>query len=161
MRTKQQSRNSCGDKHLSHLARIRQQQQSWGRRALGLFAAVWLNLALQPCAMAFEVGDDHDCPHCPPAQTLEHGGVHGGMDHELPCADGLSDCAVADDLNLDGRSGPSKLKDAPSDAAVAIAPHELELLFRQPAGATRRSCHASMHAGAPPPLYILHCVYLK
>ena len=150
-----------GDMHLSHLASIRQQQQSRGRRALGLFVAVWLNLALQPCAMAFAVEDDNDCLHCPPVQSVEHGGMHGAMDHDMPCADGLSDCAIAGDLNHDGRGGQFKLKDAPANLVIAIASDELSLSFGQVVSERPPPRYASVHAGAPPPLNILYCVYLK
>jgi len=146
---------------LSYLASSRQQAQSQGFRALGLFAAVWLSLALQPCAMAFAADDDHDCPHCPPAQTQEHGGMHGNMDNKMPCVDGLSDCAIAEDLNVDGRGGQFKLKDAPVNILLAIAPQELALPFQRPANATRLPRHTPVHAGAPPPFYVLNCVYLK
>ena len=145
---------------MSYLVSIRQQQQSWGHRALGLFVAVWLNLVLQPCAMALQ-SDDYDCSHCPPAQMAEHTGMHGSMGHNAPCADGMSDCVTADDLNHDGRSGQFKLKDAPADTPIAIAPHELAVPFRQPADAALHPCFALLHAGAAPPLYILNCVYLK
>ncbi|MDH3612433.1 MAG: hypothetical protein OEU90_01855 [Gammaproteobacteria bacterium] len=145
---------------MSQLASIRQRQQTWGRRALGLFVAVWLNLALQPCAMAYTAGDDHDCPHCPPAETHEHGGMHGNMDHKVPCADGLSDCAVAEDVNHDGRNGQSKLKDAPTDTTFAIASDELAAPYHHPVDATSLPRYASVHAGAPPPLHVLNCVYL-
>jgi len=146
---------------LSYLANIRQKQHSRGLRALGLFVAVWLNLALQPCAMAFEADDDHDCPHCPPAQTQEHGGMHGNMDNKMPCADGLSDCAIVEDLNVDGRGGQFKLKDAPVDTFLAIAPQELAQPFHQLTSATLHRRHTSVHAGASPPFYVLNCVYLK
>lgn len=146
---------------MSHLASIRQKQQTWSRRALGLFAAVWLNLALQPCAMAYELADDPDCPNCPPTQMQSHDDMHGSIDHEMPCADGMADCAIVEDLNVDARGDQLKLKDAPADTPLAIAPHELALPFQQPVDATLRPRYASVHAGAPPPLHVLHCVYLK
>lgn len=146
---------------MSHFVRIRQQQQTWSRRALGLFAAVWLNLALQPCAMAFEVVEDHDCQHCPPEQMQEHGGMHGGMDDSMPCADNMADCAIVAALNHDGRDGKIKLKDMPADTPVAIAPHDLTLPVQRPVNATIHLRYASVHAGAPPPLHVLYCVYLK
>lgn len=153
-------RNPSGDKHLSHLANIRTHQQSWGRRALGLFVAVWLNLAMQPCAMAYEA-DDHDCPHCPPAETHEHGDMHGSMDQKMPCADGASDCSIDEDWNHDSRGGKSKLNDAPTDSLVAIAPHEFAALHRHAGDAPLRPRHTLLQAGAPPPLYVLNCAYLK
>ena len=143
---------------MSHLKGIGQRQQSCGRRALGLFVAVWLNLALQPCAMAYQV-EDEDCPRCPPAQTHEHGGMHGNMDHKMPCAGGLSDCAIGEDLNVDARGDQLKVKDAPGDAAVTS--HELLVQFPPPMHATRLPRYASVYSGAPPPLHVLYCVYLK
>jgi len=146
---------------LSLLASIRQQQQTWARRALGLFVAVWLNLALQPCAMALESMQDKDCAHCPPAQLHEHSGMHESMDHEMPCADAATDCSFSEDLNYDGRSGQLKLKDAQFDAPVAIAPREFSSFNNSPVNFRPRPRYASVHAGAPPPLNVLHCVYLK
>ncbi len=145
---------------MSHLANIRMRQQSWGRRALGLFVAVWLNLAVQPCAMAYEV-EDHDCPHCPPAATHEHADMHGSMDADMPCADGASDCNIDEDWNHDSRGGQSKLKDAPADLLIAIAPDELAALSDHARDAPVQPRHGSVQAGAPPPLYVLNCAYLK
>ena len=135
------------------------QRQSWGRRALGLFAAVWLNLALQPCAMAYEV-DDHDCPHCPPAATHDHGDRHDGMDHEMPCADGAADCAIDPDWSHDARGGKSKLKDAPADTPVAIVLVELASEPISDGSTLPPSRCSTLQAGAPPPLHVLYCVYL-
>ena len=144
---------------MSHFAYIRQ-QQSWGRRALGLFVAVWLNLAMQPCAMAYEAQDDHGCPHCPPAETHEHGEMHGGMDETMPCADGAADCALDEGWSHDGRSGTVKLKDAPVDALIAIVPQEPALQFLQTGRTTLIPYRTPAHAGASPPLHVLYCVYL-
>lgn len=145
---------------MSHLASIRRQQQSWGRRALGLFVAVWLNLALQPCAMAYQVDDDHDCLKCPPMQMQEHAGMHGDMDDEMPCADSLDDCFVDEDLNHDGRNGQIKLKDLSSDIPLVIADYESLLHFQHPSDTASAPRYAALHSGAPPPLHILYCVYL-
>lgn len=153
--------NRCGDKHLSHLARISCKQQSWGKRALGVLAAVCLNLAMQPCAMASQADDEHDCPHCPPAQTHDgHGDRHGGMEHEMPCADGAADCTVDKEWSHDGRGAQFKLKDAPTDLPIAIAPHETGSRFRHPGDAILPPRYASVHTGKPPPLHVLYCVYL-
>jgi hypothetical protein len=146
---------------LSLLANIRHQQKTWARRALGLFVAVWLNLALQPCAMALESMQDKDCAHCPPAQMQEHGGMHASMVDEMPCADAATDCSFSEDLNHDGRSGQLKLKDAQIDTPVAIAPREFTLFNGSPASFQLRPRYASVHAAASPPLNVLYCVYLK
>ena len=79
---------------MSHPAGSRK-RQTRGGKVLGLFVAVWLNLALAPCAMAIEAGEDHPgdhpCPHCPPADTHGHHDMHAGMQAQAPCADDLSD----------------------------------------------------------------------
>ena len=54
---------------LNTQSKSRQARIPWARRVLGAFVVVCLNMALQPCAMAF--GGDHDCVHCPPAITDE------------------------------------------------------------------------------------------
>ena len=146
---------------MSLLANIRQQQQTWARRALGLFVAVWLNLALQPCAMAMESMQDGDCAHCPPAQMHEHDDMHKSMGQEMPCADAAADCSFSEDLNYDGRSGQLKLKDAQFDAPVAIAAREFALSYGISVDFQSRPRYSTVHAGAPPPLNVLHCVYLK
>jgi hypothetical protein len=153
--------NHPGDKDLSLLANIRQQQQTWARRALGLFVAVWLNLALQPCAMALESMQDNDCAHCPPAQMHEHDGMHESMGHEMPCAGAAADCSFSEDLNHDERGGQLKLKDAQLDSPIAISSREFVLPYGNPVDFRPRPRYASVHSGAPPPLNVLHCVYLK
>jgi len=141
---------------LSQLANIRKQQRSWGRGALGLFVAVWLNLALQPCAMAYSMDVEQ-----PPMQMHEHGGMHGDMVEPMPCADGLTDCSIVDDVNHDARDGQLKLKDTAGDMPAAIALQEISLPFRAPTDTLLRPRYTSGHAGASPPLHVLYCVYLK
>jgi len=143
------------------LANIRHRQQTWARRALGLFVAVWLNLALQPCAMALESMQGKDCAHCPTAQMQKHGGMHENMGDDMPCADAATDCSFSEDLNHDGRSGQLKLKDAQFDAPVAITHREFDSFNGSPANFQPRPRYAIVHAAAPPPLNVLHCVYLK
>lgn len=131
-----------------------------GRGALGLFAAVWLNLALAPCAMAYEAEDDHDCPHCPPAEMQGHHDMHSGMDAEMPCADGLSDCSLDGDFSHDARFGQAKLKDTQSDLpAVVVSTLPVSQILTS---ARERSPPpaASSHSGSSPRLHILHCVFL-
>ena len=73
-------------KALNILATIRQQKASWTPGVLGLFVFVWLNLALQPCAMAMDSEHEHDCPRCPPAHQQSH--QHDqGQPHHLPSKD--------------------------------------------------------------------------
>ena len=138
------------------IASIRKQQQTWGRRALGLFVAVWLNLALQPCAMANAMEAEQQ-----PMQMHEHGGAHGNMDMQMPCADGVADCSIDDDLNHDGRGGQIKLENLSNDIPLLVADYSSELRLQRSGDATTQPRYASVHSGAPPPLYVLHCIYLK
>jgi hypothetical protein len=68
---------------------------STSRRAPALVLAALLNLALIPCAMAFEVVEqEHDC--CPPELNLES-----------------PQCCELDDVNVDKRDGTLKPWDSP------------------------------------------------
>lgn len=121
---------------------------------LALLMVVWLNLALTPCAMAFDTAPEteqahgleqqheHECPHCPPAATT------------------VADCLSHDESTLDARNGLVKLKDAPAEQPVAILPPQVLL----PAAVVRSPAPHRRHyrtPGNPPPLNVLYCVYLK
>jgi hypothetical protein len=150
---------------LNYLASIRQQQQSWGRRALGLFAIVWLNLVLQPCAMALQsdIDIDVDCLHCPPALSEDisshstHEADHSGLGTSL-CEANASQCAPADDFNYDGRA--VKIKDAPSNLPVGIAPPIADIPLENNSSALLDIGDYSYPPGGPPHLNVLYCVYL-
>jgi len=149
---------------LSHPASIGSQRRSWGRSALGLFAAVWLNLALQPCAMALTQEDDHDCPNCPPAEMQGHhdmhADMHAGMDAQMPCADGLSDCSLDGEFSHDTRFGTSKFKSGQADWPATIAITELVTPSLVPLRERPPPPFATTYPGTPPPLHVLYCVYL-
>lgn len=123
-----------------------------------------MNLALQPCAMALDATDDHECPHCPPAHTTQHGehapSARLATMDEMPCATSADDCSLVDDLKYDGRNTELKLKDAPGDVPLAIVPANPQIL------ATRSSAEIGWFpARSPPPgnhtpLNVLYCVYL-
>lgn len=137
-------------------------RQGRGRAAFGLFAAVWLNLALQPCAMAWDARDEQHCPNCPPAEMQDHHGMHAGMaaakSAGMPCADGLADCMLDQHANHDGRGAQPQPKDTPvASAAPPLAVAVLALPRGDDAPAPR---YASVHPGAPPPLHLLNCVFL-
>jgi hypothetical protein len=75
---------------------------SASRRVYAVLLAVFLNLAVLPCAMALEeIEERHDC--CPPELDLQP-----------------SDCCDIDDLSLDSRGGKLKLNDS-TDAEVFAA----------------------------------------
>lgn len=133
--------------------------RNWGHPVLGLLAAVWLNLALQPCAMAMEA--DHDCPHCPPAhehEMMAHHG-HGEAKAEAPCASLEAPCGELDDVSMDGRSGQLKVKDT-VELPVAIA-HEPATSTVTAGERCNYATGPPQRAGLSPPLHVLFCVYLK
>ena len=145
---------------MSHPASISSKRRTQGRGALGLFVAVWLNLALAPCAMANAAEDDHDCPHCPTAEMQAHHDMHAGMDAQMPCADGLSDCSLDGDFSHDARGGQSKFKAGESHTPVAIVATEIAALVRPPARERSPPRITTAHLGASTPLHVLYCVYL-
>ena len=133
------------------------------RNVLGLLAIVWLNMAVLPCAMAFQ-GDD-DCPHCPPVeeQAPHHGMAgHDGHSQEATkeaCSTAQTDCCDEIAASIDGRG--SKLEQRPVfDVAFAgppqpdngAAPGRLD---------NRRATDPPDIIACSPPLRTLYCVYLK
>lgn len=142
---------------MSRIFENRQLRGSRGLRTFGLFVAVWLNLALAPCAMAYEAAQDHDCPNCPPAA---HHDMHVGHDAKasMPCADGLSDCMIEGDVNHDGRQGQLKTgEDQPSPGMPFAGQPPVSI---QPVAAVALPRYTSIHPGAPPPIHLLNCVFL-
>ena len=135
----------------------------WTRRVFGTFVIVCLNLALQPCAMAMGGEQDHDCPHCPPAETQGHHGHHGSKDKEVdssPCGLSADDCSLGDDLNYDGRNASSKLKDSPNDVPLAISDFieaETDTRYVDLGGVCPTR---SPPPTSSTPLNVLYCVYL-
>lgn len=147
-----------GNNDLSHTGIFGKRTQPWNRRVLGLFAAVWLNLAIQPCAMALE--QEHDCPHCPPAHEHEMAMHHGSAEAKAkpPCASMQAQCGELDDFSVDGRSGQLKAKDVVD--LTAILSHEYTELADQSLWLARGSTDPPDDPFGSPPLHVLHCVYL-
>jgi hypothetical protein len=143
---------------------IRHSRTPWARRVLGTFVVVCLNMALQPCAMAFGGGED-DCVHCPPALT--EGGSSHSMHHaddsastSTSCATGMSQCMVGDDINVDSRTPTIKVKDAPADTPLAVVPAMAVLELAEYSTSLPQLCIRSYPPGESPPLNVLNCVYL-
>lgn len=147
---------------MSPLPVSRRKRNLRARSAVAFFAIVWLNLVLQPCAIAFD--GTEDCPRCPP--ETEHSGMsHHGDSHDsastgIPCATSSSDCTFVDNYNHD-RGGYTKLKDAPNTASVAIVDTNLVPSNVSRTMPRNRNRHAFIPPGGAPPLNVLYCVYLK
>jgi len=126
------------------------------RRGLGLLAIVWLNLALTPCAIAFD--SEHECPHGAQPEHHEMAGHHGEM-AEHSCASMQEACCEIADATVDTRSGSIQFEDSP-DIEVLGAPSPGESINR----ASARYMAAADPPDPPGPSRALHklfCVYLK
>lgn len=140
-----------------------QQTKSRRTRAFGLLVAVWVSLALQPCAIA--AVSDHECPHCPveveatPAAIEDHCNPAGKIKAEdgtsLPPAQ--SDCCDLDDGIVNVRLDTSDDDDGATFLPTSVPASQFRL----------GPCEESGSATGPPdptggsvPLYVLKCVYL-
>jgi len=150
---------------------VQQQRQFMpANRLAALLLAVWVSLAVQPCAMA-EVSDQ-DCPHCPTEVELTavHGahdahGSHdcgsmdlGGAGLSEMCASAQSDCCDFDESVVNARPGSPDLDDNPialPTRGPARADHPDPR--REPANATG----PPVWPGGLVSLQDLYCVYLK
>jgi hypothetical protein len=118
-----------------------------------VFVLCGLNLAMTPCAMAFEVADD--CPHCPPAaeQQMAHHGHDAAV--ETDCGSAQSDCCDLEAAVVDQRVGKFENQDDLSVVAIPVAWPSLNTLSI--AQSEARPPDPGNHS---PPLHKLFCVYL-
>ena len=129
------------------------------RRGCGLLAIVWLNLALTPCALAFDAAKG--CAHNPPSGHHEMAGhhEHGEQKNAHPCASVQEACCEIADANTHTRGVSIELDDS----------SDLEVLAAHPSGQSPNKILARYQATTDPPdppagsrpLHKLFCVYLK
>lgn len=141
------------------------------RRAV--FAALLLmcvNFAAQPCLMAMELqsgpgtSSTHamhsesadsatgiECSHCPPHDSRQQEGCDGSVS---------ADCGALPDFNYDGRTSTLKLKHAPGDLPLAIAPAVVTMSVAERAPALSDIAYSSLRPAHQPPLNLLYCIYL-
>jgi len=123
-----------------------------------LLSVLWLNMAVLPCAMAFE--SEEPCPHHPSAedhQMASHHG-HGEVDTKRSCATAQPECCDLAAASIDTRGNKLQFKSA-SDIVLITAP----LTSVLPARASVQRHIASDppdFSGSSPPLHVLFCVYL-
>ena len=125
---------------------IRHWQRRSALRIFGVLVAVWLNLALQSCAMAAMPADD--CPHCPP-------GMH---DSEMPMI--ATDCALIDLIDDPDIVGPQNKSDTSIEAVPLAVLTELLPIDLRTSDARMQRCKTARSVHGPP-LNELFCVYLK
>jgi len=132
-------------------------------RVLGLLAAVWMGLALQPCAVADEV--EQDCPHCPTEVVVE---LAPADDHcgskakdtqtvSVSCVSVQSDCTDTEEGIFNARVESENLDDDSPDLPLCMASTHL----------SQRTCERTASLTGPPdstggsvPLFVLKCAYL-
>lgn len=167
---------------MSLLAKIRSGQARWGHASLALLTFAWLNVVLQPCAMAMSGGSgdsDHlasghvheQVSHGDAMAELGHAMVEGhANDHgDLPgdetqshctdCSGDLAGCAHLSDINKSERAKQS----APDQVVTWLALPAMDCAQPVDPGPPPVSSSASDAArlsGAFPPLNVLYCVYL-
>ncbi len=128
-------------------------------KVLGLLTVLWLNMAVLPCAMAFESSET--CPHCPPAAEHEMAPHHdhGEVKAQPDCATAQVECCDFAEVSVDTRG--VKLEAKPASEAVIGAAPPIAAVPAQTSG--QRFCAADPPgaSGGAPPLHVLYCVYLK
>jgi hypothetical protein len=67
---------------------------------------------------------------------------------------------VGDDISIDSRTSTIKVKDAPADTPLAVAPAVAILEPAEYSASLLQFCIRSYLPGEPPPLNVLYCVYL-
>ena len=140
-------------------ATARRKRTTLNRKVLGLLSVLLLNMAVLPCAMAFE--SEEPCSHCPPVeeqQMASHHG-HGEVDAEPSCATAQLECCDLAAASIDTRGNNLQIKPT-SDVVFIVAPVTAIL----PARASVQRHVASDPpdiSGTSPPLHVLYCVYLK
>lgn len=138
-------------------------RQGTRTRFLGLFAALWVGLALQPCAVAAVA--EHDCPHCPPQaeeaavpQKSHCDPVARAEPVESPQCDAMqADCCDLEQGTLNVR-----VDNPDGDGENAAFPASEPAPYPDPGRCANPGLETGPPepCGAPVPLHVLKCVYL-
>ena len=128
------------------------------RIVLGLLAVAWLNMAVLPCAMAFQGAED--CPHVGPAEdhAMESHHGHGEVPERPSCETVQSDCCKQPAASVDARS--DKLTIKPVSEVVFISAPAPPKARRHAAAYGHHALDPPVGAANAPPLHVLFCVYL-
>jgi hypothetical protein len=143
---------------------IRKQAPTKGtRNVFGLLFALWVSLAIQPCAVA-EVSE-HSCPHCPTevAAASDSSHHHGGPAHHAAtqvspsCESMQADCCDLDEGIANVRVELPDLDDATAVLTAAAPPQIVDV--------PRREANRLADPPDPPddlvPVHLKKCVFLK
>jgi hypothetical protein len=106
------------------------------RRTVAAMLVFWLNLALLPCAMAFDTAEtEHDC--CPLTVELQQ-----------------LDCCELDAVTRDHR-------DSENFGVAIVGPAEFRSLPLSVRASVRHASRPPDPGGTQPRIHVLNCVYLK
>ena len=135
---------------------------SW-TRLFGLFAAVWVGLALQPCAVA--AVSEHDCPHCPPQaeEAARPHQSHCNPDAKVtPDEPPNCDALQANCCDLEQSAANVRFDTTDGDDETVALPASEPAAYPDPGlGADPGSeARPPEPAGGSVPLHVLKCVYL-
>ena len=139
----------------------KQRKSTRARSVLWLFAVVWLNMALPPCAMALAEVEKHNCPHCPEAMAHDQHGSDApehDTNEPMPCSAAASQCDSSGDFAFVKISKP-KFDDTQDNAPILVVPAVLESTVRAATAVAELDVYLYLR-GSPPPLNVLYCVYL-
>lgn len=155
---------------------LRVRRSTWGRFVSGLVMVAWMNVMLQPCAMAMTSVAE---PDAMPAMHMEHGEHSQHVAHEEHTADRacpqcdpatapqqeacdavlMEDCSSLSDYNNDGRSSDPKPKDAATVVAHTSLFDKTNFIVEPRSMPARQFDRPTISSG--PPLNVRFCVYLK
>lgn len=147
------------------IGNIRGKQRRWTPHVLASWCVVWLGLAMQPCAMAFDVADLDQNP--------QHHGMHGGAQADSPycpycpdmenagatdCTGDQASCSYPDGIDYDGRV--QQLKKA--DVGEWVLPSTfIPIPAAESLICDRVHGSAVLTTPSEPPVYLQLCVFLK
>ena len=143
---------------MSAITAIRHAPGRSTRRLLGALVVLWLNMAVQPCAMAG--ADEHDCPHCPPEHHEAMAGHHGHKAEEpqVSCAALEAQCGEYGNISVDARGQLKLDDDGQPDASIVDTAPPAEFVRQAVADC---ATGPPLIAAASPPIHLLNCVFLK
>jgi len=132
------------------------------RKALGLMLAVWVSLAVQPCAVA--AASTEECPHCPvlvettPEPERNHcGSIVTSSEEIVSCASAQTECSDVEEGIVNLRIESPDLDEGHNVLPTSIPVSHPCLGPREESG----------NAAGPPepssgsvPLHVLKCLYL-
>jgi len=123
---------------------------------LAVFVVCWLNMAIAPCATAFQVVEESAHHAAAAEHEMAHGSHHASDSDVAECCDALqSDCCELDNAVFEKRS--DKLQGQAEVSAVADCPAWPSLNVVAMPQPEIRPPDRGVHS---PPLHKLFCVYL-